>query len=128
MELIDFGMYISPSESEHKMRLNLIKKLKIIFRIIWPKCNVKVFGSMKTKLYLPTSDIDIVVFNAKKRIKRNNNSSNGSSDANSDDSDNRDDSDIDNSFIESDPKFELTQELRKRDMVSYIEIIASARV
>ena len=73
MELLDFGMYISPSEEEHKIRVNLIKTLKNLFREIWPNCKVDVFGSMKTKLYLPTSDIDMVIFNATKQTNNGTN-------------------------------------------------------
>ena len=133
MELIDFGMYISPSEKEHKMRINLIKRLKNVFRNLWPKCKVKVFGSMKTKLYLPTSDIDMVIFNATEKINdnHNDNDTNTNKDKNKNKNKNKrkgKQKDKHNHGFENDPKFELTQALRNQDMVSYIEIISSARV
>lgn len=137
MELIDFGMYISPSEKEHKMRINLIKRLKNVFRSLWPKCKVKVFGSMKTQLYLPTSDIDMVIFNATQKTEDNENDTNTNTNK---DNKNKNtnkrkgkpkyskNNNNHNDGFENDPKVELTQTLRNQDMVSYIEIISSARV
>ncbi|ETO06159.1 hypothetical protein RFI_31237, partial [Reticulomyxa filosa] len=62
MELIDFNMFISPTEIEHKRRLKVIHGLKQLVKSIDKKAKVKVFGSFKTLLYLPTSDLDVVIF------------------------------------------------------------------
>ncbi|KAF9283557.1 hypothetical protein BGZ68_005271 [Mortierella alpina] len=60
-ELKDFVRYISPTDEEHKVRLYVLKRIEQSVQSIWPDAQVAVFGSFDTKLYLPTSDMDIVV-------------------------------------------------------------------
>jgi len=62
MELVDFCLYVSPTKSEHSIRLSLIQRIEKIVLNLWPKASIHVFGSMKTKLYLPTSDIDLLIY------------------------------------------------------------------
>ena len=62
MELLDFCQYVSPTKEEHGIRVNLIERIQDIVLNIWPNATIHIFGSMKTKLYLPTSDIDLVIY------------------------------------------------------------------
>ncbi|CAH8665725.1 unnamed protein product [Schistosoma rodhaini] len=61
-EIKDFLNYISPSPAEQFAREVVVAKVKDIVYSLWPNCQVDVFGSFKTGLYLPTSDIDMVIF------------------------------------------------------------------
>uniref|UniRef100_A0A3Q3RQ56 Terminal nucleotidyltransferase 4A n=1 Tax=Mastacembelus armatus TaxID=205130 RepID=A0A3Q3RQ56_9TELE len=61
-EIIDFYEYISPWPEEEKMRLEVVDRIKEVIHDLWPSAEVQVFGSFSTGLYLPTSDIDLVVF------------------------------------------------------------------
>ncbi|XP_074595864.1 terminal nucleotidyltransferase 4B-like [Brevipalpus obovatus] len=60
-EIIDFYEYMSPTVEEHYMRIRVVENIKMVIKKLWPKAKVGVFGSFKTGLYLPTSDIDLVV-------------------------------------------------------------------
>ncbi|KAM7423724.1 hypothetical protein PAMA_000204 [Pampus argenteus] len=61
-EISDFYEYISPRPEEEKMRLEVVDRIKGVIHDLWPSAEVQVFGSFSTGLYLPTSDIDLVVF------------------------------------------------------------------
>nr|XP_020448055.1 non-canonical poly(A) RNA polymerase PAPD5 [Monopterus albus] len=61
-EINDFYDYISPRPEEEKMRLEVVDRIKGVIHDLWPSAEVQVFGSFSTGLYLPTSDIDLVVF------------------------------------------------------------------
>lgn len=61
-EIKDFYEYISPRPEEEKMRLEVVDRIKGVIQDLWPSAEVQVFGSFSTGLYLPTSDIDLVVF------------------------------------------------------------------
>ncbi|KAM9765684.1 terminal nucleotidyltransferase 4B [Menidia menidia] len=61
-EIKDFYAYISPRPEEEKMRLEVVDRIKGVIYGLWPSAEVQVFGSFSTGLYLPTSDIDLVVF------------------------------------------------------------------
>ncbi|XP_041847120.1 terminal nucleotidyltransferase 4B-like [Melanotaenia boesemani] len=61
-EIKDFYEYISPRPEEEKMRLEVVERIKGVIHDLWPSAEVQVFGSFSTGLYLPTSDIDLVVF------------------------------------------------------------------
>ncbi|KAK0132975.1 Non-canonical poly(A) RNA polymerase PAPD5 [Merluccius polli] len=61
-EIKDFYEYISPRPEEEKMRLEVVDRIKEVIHDLWPSAEVQVFGSFSTGLYLPTSDIDLVVF------------------------------------------------------------------
>ncbi|KAF9574262.1 hypothetical protein EC968_007031 [Mortierella alpina] len=60
-ELKDFVRYISPTDEEHKVRLYVLKRIEQSVQSIWPDAQIAAFGSFDTKLYLPTSDMDVVV-------------------------------------------------------------------
>ncbi|KAM8893706.1 terminal nucleotidyltransferase 4B [Spinachia spinachia] len=61
-EVKDFYKYISPRAEEEKMRAEVVDRIKEVIYDLWPNAEVQVFGSFSTGLYLPTSDIDLVVF------------------------------------------------------------------
>lgn len=61
MEMKDFVNYISPSQAEIVTRNRVINQLKQKVGDFWPGTEVHVFGSCATDLYLPGSDIDMVV-------------------------------------------------------------------
>ncbi|CAB3362660.1 Hypothetical predicted protein [Cloeon dipterum] len=60
-EVKDFYTYMSPTKEEQKMRETVVEQIKKVILGLYPKANVEVFGSFRTGLYLPTSDIDLVV-------------------------------------------------------------------
>ena len=61
-EIIDLYEYLKPRPSEIKMRSEVIARVRRIILNRWPSARVEVFGSFSSQLYLPTSDIDLVVF------------------------------------------------------------------
>ncbi|VDD79414.1 unnamed protein product [Mesocestoides corti] len=61
-EIIDFVNFIGPTSEEHWVREIVVAKVKNIVYSLWPECRTDVFGSFSTGLYLPTSDIDVVIF------------------------------------------------------------------
>ncbi|GIY61814.1 terminal nucleotidyltransferase 4B [Caerostris extrusa] len=64
-EIEDFYCYMSPTHAEHQIRLEVVERITKIIMSIWPKAKVEVYGSFRTGLYLPTSDIDLVVIERK---------------------------------------------------------------
>ncbi|KAG8190973.1 hypothetical protein JTE90_010833 [Oedothorax gibbosus] len=64
-EIEDFYQYMSPTRAEHNIRLEVVQRITKIITGIWPKAKVEVYGSFRTGLYLPTSDIDLVVIEKK---------------------------------------------------------------
>eukprot|EP00731_Ephydatia_muelleri_P015529 Em0008g1249a len=61
-EILDFYEYIKPRPSEIRMRADLVDRVKRVVLQQYPEATVEVFGSYRTGLYLPTSDIDICVY------------------------------------------------------------------
>ena len=49
---------------ETAARLDLVARLGTLIQTVWPSAEVRPFGSMATELYLPTSDVDIVILGA----------------------------------------------------------------
>ncbi|XP_020281563.1 non-canonical poly(A) RNA polymerase PAPD5-like [Pseudomyrmex gracilis] len=60
-EIEDFFAYMCPSHEEHVLRMRVVKRIEQVIYDLWPDSKVEVFGSFRTGLYLPTSDIDLVV-------------------------------------------------------------------
>ncbi|CAH0717540.1 unnamed protein product, partial [Brenthis ino] len=60
-EIEHFYMYMSPTETEHLVRSTVVSRIRGAILALWPQARVEVFGSFRTGLYLPTSDIDLVV-------------------------------------------------------------------
>ncbi|XP_036399493.1 terminal nucleotidyltransferase 4B [Megalops cyprinoides] len=61
-EIKDFYEYMSPRPEEERMRMEVVERIEGVIKDLWPSADVQVFGSFSTGLYLPTSDIDLVVF------------------------------------------------------------------
>ena len=60
-EIHDFLRYIETTPEEHYMRRTVVKRIKKVIKDVFPHAKIRVFGSYKTGLYLPTSDIDVSV-------------------------------------------------------------------
>lgn len=60
-EILDFVEYMSPTDHEHAVREYIVGRVQSLVTSIWSDAQVKVFGSFHTKLYLPSSDMDLVV-------------------------------------------------------------------
>lgn len=66
-EILDFCAFVAPKPAEQVMREELIQRIETLAREAFPKATnlrLKPFGSYATKLYLPISDIDLVLFGA----------------------------------------------------------------
>ncbi|XP_054841146.1 terminal nucleotidyltransferase 4A isoform X2 [Eublepharis macularius] len=61
-EIMDFYDFMSPRPEEAVMRREVVKRIETVIKDLWPTADVQIFGSFSTGLYLPTSDIDLVVF------------------------------------------------------------------
>ncbi|KAI8819755.1 uncharacterized protein EV422DRAFT_598553 [Fimicolochytrium jonesii] len=60
-EIDDYISYLIPTEAEHAMRRLTIDRITNVVHTVRPKADVRVFGSFETKLYLPSSDVDVVI-------------------------------------------------------------------
>ncbi|KAK0644372.1 hypothetical protein B0T16DRAFT_356226 [Cercophora newfieldiana] len=60
-EIVDFYEYLRPRDFEERIRGEVIDDLKRFCRGLWRDAEVYSFGSFPTGLYLPTSDMDVVV-------------------------------------------------------------------
>ena len=60
-EVACFIQYLEPTPIEIKLREYLVHRIREAVTTQWPDAEVIVFGSFSTQLYLPNSDIDIVV-------------------------------------------------------------------
>jgi non-canonical poly(A) RNA polymerase PAPD5/7 len=60
-EILDFYEFIKPKDEDHFVRMAAYKRVKDIFEFNLPDCALIPFGSFTTKLYLPNSDIDLVL-------------------------------------------------------------------
>lgn len=56
---------MSPTEAEHQIRAEVVTRIEKIILSKWSEAKVEIFGSYRTGLYLPTSDIDLVVIGEK---------------------------------------------------------------
>ncbi|KAK6934257.1 polymerase, nucleotidyl transferase domain [Dillenia turbinata] len=63
-EIVEFCDFLSPPPEELASRNSAVERVFDVIKYIWPYCKVEVFGSFKTGLYLPSSDIDVVILNS----------------------------------------------------------------
>lgn len=56
-EILEFYNYMMPTEIEHALRQHVVNRIEQVTKKLWPSARVEVFGSFRTKLFLPTSDI-----------------------------------------------------------------------
>jgi non-canonical poly(A) RNA polymerase PAPD5/7 len=61
-EIMDFVSFISPTDEELQARSDLIEEMRAIVKGLWPEATVETFGSHYTQMFLPQSDIDMVLF------------------------------------------------------------------
>lgn len=61
---------MSPTEAEHQIRAEVVARIEKIILSKWSEAKVEIFGSYRTGLYLPTSDIDLVVIGEFKSLKQ----------------------------------------------------------
>ena len=61
-DVIDFWQAFQPTREEAEARAELLERIRALVNDLWPGAEVKPFGSYATGLYLPSSDVDIVVF------------------------------------------------------------------
>lgn len=52
---------MSPTKEERQLRALVINRIRAVIQTVFPNAKVEVFGSYCTKLYLPSSDLDVVV-------------------------------------------------------------------
>ncbi|CAL8469529.1 g9070 [Coccomyxa elongata] len=64
-ELVEFCRFLAPSSSELEARKAALARVTEAVQSIWPSATVQIFGSFVTGLYLPSSDMDIVVMDSK---------------------------------------------------------------
>lgn len=67
-ELLDFVAYLSPSEAEIRARNEAVQRMKKLVSGMWSDAMVNVFGSYATDMYLPGSDIDMVITSPSGRL------------------------------------------------------------
>ncbi|XP_022886672.1 non-canonical poly(A) RNA polymerase PAPD5-like isoform X2 [Olea europaea var. sylvestris] len=66
-EIIDFCDFLSPTPEEQTSRNAAIESVSDVIKYIWGNAKVEVFGSFKTGLYLPSSDVDVVILGSEIR-------------------------------------------------------------
>ncbi|KAH0542823.1 hypothetical protein FGG08_002777 [Glutinoglossum americanum] len=60
-EICDFYEYIRPQNFEQAVRTELVEELRAAVRTKWPDSDILSFGSFAAGLYLPDSDMDLVM-------------------------------------------------------------------
>lgn len=60
-EINDFFEKMRPTEQEEEIRLRVVEHITKIVHSLWALARVEIFGSFRTGLYLPSSDIDMVI-------------------------------------------------------------------
>ena len=61
-EINDFYDYMKPRPSEVRMRMDVLSRVMNIVLYRYPSAQIEPFGSFTTGLFLPTSDLDLVIF------------------------------------------------------------------
>ena len=61
-EIIDFCDFVKPSQKEIKAHNEVFARIEKVVNGLWPGTEIKSFGSLITGLWLPNSDMDLVVF------------------------------------------------------------------
>jgi len=60
-EICDFYTYITPQQAEVDMRNRVISDVNSVINDVCPHMKMEIFGSFRTGLYLPSSDVDAVL-------------------------------------------------------------------
>ena len=116
-EILDFCALIQPTAAEFAERAKVVARLRALIADLWPGAELIVFGSTATGLCLPGSDIDCVVMGYPGCTLRGPDYAAEASAAAK-------------APAKADPALlrELGSELRRRDCISYLEVITSARI
>jgi non-canonical poly(A) RNA polymerase PAPD5/7 len=61
-EIMDFVVFMSPSKDELALRSSLIREMTDLVAALWDGATLETFGSHHTQMFLPNSDIDMVIF------------------------------------------------------------------
>ncbi|TYZ54025.1 hypothetical protein PybrP1_003959 [[Pythium] brassicae (nom. inval.)] len=61
-KILDFVVFVSPTERELARRHDLVREMCALVATLWSDTTLEMFGSHDTQLFLPNSDIDMVVF------------------------------------------------------------------
>lgn len=56
-EIEQFYAHMVTTTVEHELRLSVVGRIEAAVMALWPNARVEMFGSFRTGLYLPTSDI-----------------------------------------------------------------------
>lgn len=56
-EIEHFYNHMVPTTVEHGLRETVVARIEQVVKSLWSSARVEVFGSFRTRLYLPTSDI-----------------------------------------------------------------------
>lgn len=56
-EIEQFYAHMKSTPVEHTLRKQVVARIEAAVLALWPMAQVEVFGSFRTGLYLPTSDI-----------------------------------------------------------------------
>ncbi len=68
-EITDLYDWLRPSALEYALRIRVLARVRDVIVGLWPHAHVECFGSLRTGLFLPGSDIDVLV-ESRKRIGR----------------------------------------------------------
>ncbi|CAF0739752.1 unnamed protein product [Rotaria sp. Silwood1] len=60
-EILQFYQFMIPTEEEHAVRQQVVNRITNVINQYLPTASVDIYGSYKTGLYLPMSDIDLIV-------------------------------------------------------------------
>jgi hypothetical protein len=63
-ELLDFALWISPTETEKHIGLLTVTRFRTAVSLLWPEAKTICIGSTATWTNLSNGDLDFVVFNA----------------------------------------------------------------
>ncbi|KAF0682826.1 Aste57867_25125 [Aphanomyces stellatus] len=94
-EILDFARFLSPTAAEKTAREELVARMQDIVSSLWQGATLDTFGSQLTEMFLPSSDIDMVVLDGP--------SGKG-------------------------PLHQLGRHLQEMNMVSFLEVVDSARI
>ncbi|KAK9464282.1 hypothetical protein V1512DRAFT_278555 [Lipomyces arxii] len=66
-ELLDFVESVSPTDVQIELRASTVDRIQKCVKSLWSDATLCVFGSYATNLYLPDSDIDLVIISEDQR-------------------------------------------------------------
>ncbi|KAI1380253.1 hypothetical protein F4677DRAFT_452700 [Hypoxylon crocopeplum] len=61
LEIAEFYQYVGPRDFEERIRNQLVANLRKVIKKKWPDADIYPFGSFMSRLYLPSSDMDIAI-------------------------------------------------------------------